>query len=259
MLIDSHCHLSSDVFEKNREQIIKNCLNKNIYIINCAVNFEDSLKSIELSKKYKNVYSAIGIDPQEISKDKKNFYKLEKLIKENQKHIIAIGEIGLEFFKCTNFKEQIFYFKKQIQIANKYNLPIIIHCRDFDSNKNRAFDTLIKILQKIQVKKKGVVHSFGGDLKYAKMLIDLGFYIGVNGIITFDKTKKLREIVKVVGLENILLETDSPYLAPVPKRGKTNQPDFIVYIVRFLENLLQIDYNTIVEQTTINCKKLFNI
>jgi TatD DNase family protein len=228
------------------EESISKGVNKFINI-GCDIN---SLKEvIELSKKYKNMYCAIGIHPNEINTaNDQHFCLLKKYIKHPK--VVAIGEIGLDYHYDKNqSEEQIKWFEKQLHLAEYENMPVIIHSRD-------ATKDTIDILKKYQL--KGIIHSFSGSYETAKEYIKMGYLLGINGVITF-KNSNLKEVIKKVSLEYIVLETDAPYLTPEPYRGKINHPKHIKEIAEFISDLKGISAKELGEITNKNLRRIFDI
>ena len=219
-------------------------------IIN-AVDIESSKEIIDLSKKYNNVYASIGINYDSIDKAiEKDLVLLEDLIKKEK--VVALGEIGLDYYWTKDNKEkQITFFKKQLELAKKYDLPVIVHARE-------SIQDVYDILKESNVR-KGSLHCFSGSLEMAKEFIKLGFKIGVDGPITYKNNKKGIEIIKNIDLKDILIETDSPYLSPEPNRGKQNSPLNLKYIVEKISDIKEISKEEVIKVTTNNAKELFRI
>jgi len=248
MYIDSHLHLSNEDYDI--DEVIKNAKENDVkYFITGGTNKENNLCDIELSKKYEEIYITLGYHPEyadEIIEEDLDL--LEKQIVENKEKVVGIGEIGLDYhYTKENKEKQIWLFKRQIEIAKKYNLPVVIHSRD------ATLDTY-NILKEIYA--KGVIHCFSGSLEIAKEYIKLGFKLGIGGVVTF-KNSNLREVVKEIDIENILLETDSPYLSPI--RGSKNEPKNIKLIADFIGDIKELNEKEIQTITTKNVVNLFNI
>jgi len=249
MLVDTHCHIYKEYYEDINSLIEKINLNKISFIINNACNFNSSLEVLELVKEYENMYCAIGVHPEEQLID---VDKVINLIEQNldNKKLIAVGEIGLDYFHSKDRKEeQVVMFKKQLDIAQKYNLPIIVHSRE-------ATKDTIDILKQYNL--RGIIHCFNGSLEVAKEYIKLGYKLGINGIVTFNNCK-LIEVLKEISLNDFVLETDSPYLTPVPYRGKLNDPSYINTIIDFLSENLNIEKKVLIDSIYDNVKNIFNI
>ena len=250
MFIDTHCHLSledyddiDEVINKNREAGIEK-----IIISGCT---KDSIiESIELSKKYKDVYLTIGYHPSEADDiSMEDLMLLEKQLLEDK--VVGIGEIGLDYhYGKDNIDKQKELFRKQLELAEKYNLPVVIHSRD-------ATNDTINILKEFP-NVIGDIHCFSGSLETAKIYISMGYYLGIGGVVTF-KNSNLYNVIRNIGLERVLLETDSPYLAPEPNRGKKNSSKYIPYIAKFLANLLGISVEEVSKITLNNTYRLFDL
>ena len=249
MLTDTHCHLYSEYYD-DIENILKEAKENNIVrYISDGCDLNSNKEMLELSSKYDNIYITLGIHPESVED-----YKDEDLlfIKDNLKNkkVIAIGEIGLDYYYSKENKDiQKELFEKQLKIAQDNDLPVVVHSRE-------ATQDTIDILKKYKV--KGVIHSFTGSLEVAKIYIKMGFVLGVNGVITF-KNSNVKDVIKEVGLENIILETDSPYLTPHPYRGKQNTPKYIKEIAEFVANLYNISIEDLSKITNNNIKRIFDI
>lgn len=250
MFIDTHCHLSKEDYE-DINIVIKNAKDNNVeYLIICGCDKKSIKESIEIANQNKNIYLAIGYHPSEANTTTdEDLIELEKTIKSNKK-VVAVGEIGLDYhWEKDNKEKQKELFKKQIELAKKLNLPIVIHSRD-------AFQDTYDILK--EAKHKGVIHCFSGNLENAKMYLSLGFYLGIGGVITFKNTN-LKETIKEIPLDKILLETDSPYLAPTPHRGEQNEPKYIPLIAEEIGTNKGLSKDKIGEETTKNANEIFHL
>ena len=256
MIIDSHCHLDYPDLLDQLENVIKraksNQVDKLLTICTTLNSFE-KIKSI--IKKYKNIYGTFGIHPHEV----KNFINVnfDYIIKaKNENHkIIGIGETGLDYYYNHSDKNiQRKSFVEHIHAASKLNIPIIVHSRNAESD---TFDILKEEKKNSDI--KILMHCFTGSNDFAKKLIDIGCNISVSGIITFKNSAELAQTVSEIPLNNLLVETDSPYLSPVPFRGKTNEPSYIIHTIEKLAQIKKISKNQIIESTTKNFRELFNI
>ena len=248
-MIDTHAHILSEFYD-NIEDVIQHLKNKNIInVINCGDSIKSSLEIIELSKKYKDyMLPAIGIHPDNIDTDYNKIKDLEKLIKNNK--IVGIGEIGLDYYhNKENKEEQIKLFSQQIDLAEKYNLPIIVHTRD-------SIQDCFNILKSKH--SKGIIHCFSGSLEMAKEFIKLGYYLGIGGVITF-KNSKLYKVIEQIDLSYIVLETDSPFLSPEPHRGTKNTPSNIIFVAQKIAEIKQLNIDEVIRITTNNARKIFDI
>ena len=248
MYIDSHLHLSNEDYDI--DEVIKRAKENDVrYFITGGINKENNLCDIKLSKKHKEIYITLGYHPEyadEITEE--DLELLERQIIENKEKVVGIGEIGLDYhYTKENKDRQIWLLKSQIEIANKYNLPVVIHSRD------ATLDTY-NILK--ETKAKGVIHCFSGSLETAKEYIKLGFKLGIGGVVTF-KNSNLKEVIKELDIENIILETDSPYLSPI--RGSKNEPKNIKLIGEFISNIYNLEEQKIKNITTKNVINIFNL
>lgn len=245
MQIDTHCHLSYEDYNNLNEVV------KNIDIaITSGTNDKTNKEVLDVISKYNNIYGTLGIHPEDIDSISDNSFKfIEENL--NNKKIVAIGEIGLDYYWVKdNKEEQKALLRRQMEIAEKYNMPVVIHSRE------AALDTY-EILKDYNV--KGVIHCFSYSLDMAKKFIKLGYKIGIGGVITFKNSKKLVEVVENINLDDILLETDSPYLAPEPLRGTKNVPYNTYYIAKKIAEIKDVNIDSVFTITTQNSVKLFDI
>lgn len=246
MLIDTHCHLSDEDYE-NLDEIIKNM---DGIMIASGCNDKTNQEVIELVKKYDNVYGTLGIHPEEVDNvNEESFKYIEENI--DNKKIVAIGEIGLDYYWVSDNKEkQKEIFERQLKIASKYNKPIVVHSRE-------AIQDTYDILKKYKL--KGSIHCFSSSLEMAKEFIKLGYKIGVGGTLTFKNSKKLQDIVENLDLKDILLETDSPYLSPEPFRGKKNNPSNVYYVAKKISDIKNINTEEVLRIVNDNAIKEFDL
>ncbi len=249
MFWDTHCHLYKEYYS-NLDKVIEDAkYNLVNYYINNGSNRESNKEVLMLIEKYDNMYGAIGIHPEEVDN-----YSLDdiKFIEDNigNKKIIAIGEIGLDYhYTKENKDRQIELFERQLELAEKYDIPVIIHSRE-------ATEDTINSLKKFKV--RGTIHSFSGSLEVAKIYIKMGFLLGINGVVTF-KNCNLKDILKDIGVDNIVLETDAPYLTPEPFRGCQNNPGHIMDIARFVAGVYGISLEELANITNNNIKRMYKI
>lgn len=249
MFTDSHCHLYDEYYD-DLDSIID--LSEDSLVnrfINNGCDNSTNKEVLDKVSKYHNMYGALGIHPEYVDK---YIEKDLNFIKDNlnDKKIIAIGEIGLDYYYTKEKKqEQMVLFEKQLKLAQDNNIPVIIHSR------NATLDTLT-ILKKYKV--KGLIHSFSGSLETAKEYIKMGYLIGVNGVVTF-KNANIKEVIKELPLDSLVLETDSPYLTPVPYRGKKNNPSHIIDTAKFLCDLKNISLEKLAKITNDNLNRVFGI
>lgn len=248
MYIDTHCHLSMEDYD-DIDKVIeenKNALVEKIVVSGCSRESIDEVMG--LKDKYDMVYVTIGYHPEYADTiTESDLDSLKTLL--NEKKVIGIGEIGLDYhYTKENKDKQIWLFEEQLKIAESFDLPVVIHSRD------ATMDT-INTLKKYKV--KGIIHCFSGSLETANIYISMGFLLGIGGVVTF-KNSKLKDVVKEVPLESIVLETDSPYLAPVPFRGKINSSKYLEFIANFIADIKNISVDELAEITSRNASSLFD-
>lgn len=252
-MIDTHCHLEMETFDDDREEVIKRAEEADIeYIINPGSDREGNIKGLRLSSKYSHVYSAVGIHPHDAKYlDKSLFDELRRWVERPK--VVAIGEIGLDYHYLHSTKGvQVEAFIKQIALARELDLPVIVHSRE-------AKNDTIRILREEASDVDGVLHCFSGDTKMAKEAMELGFHISIAGPVTFNNAKTLREIAGYVPDEFLMIETDAPYLAPVPMRGKRNEPSFLRHTAQLISEIRGISLNDLARITTLNAMRLFKL
>lgn len=250
-LVDTHSHIDLNDFE-DIDEIIENALNAGVNaIVVPSVDVNSFSKLIEISNKYDCVYGALGIHPTEAQKAKDEDYQLILELASNL-NIVAIGECGLDYYWDKTFvAEQKECFLKQIEIAKQLRLPLIVH--DREAHK----DTFDLITQNIKDEIPVVMHCFSGSLEFAKECVKKGFYIALGGVVTFKNAKKAHEIAKEIPLEYLLLETDAPYLTPVPFRGKRNEPAYVRFVAQEIANIRGLSLEEVANATTENARKVF--
>ncbi|RDU23874.1 TatD family hydrolase [Anaerosacchariphilus polymeriproducens] len=255
-IFESHAHYDDEAFNEDRDILLSTMEENGVEIIvNAGADLESNKKTINLMKQYPFLYGALGIHPSDISDlNDETFSWLKKQLELEK--VVAVGEIGLDYYwdKEKEVREkQKNWFRKQIGLARDMKLPMIIHSRD------AAKDTLNIMLEECVDEIGGVVHCFSYSKEIALEYLKLGFYIGIGGVITFSNAKKLKEAVEVIPLTSILLETDSPYLAPVPNRGKRNTSLNIPFIAQEIASIKGVSYEEVVKTTNQNAKRLFCI
>ncbi|MBN2694882.1 TatD family hydrolase [bacterium] len=252
MLFDTHAHFNDKRFNSDRDEAIKNAYNSGVsYIVNVSYNELSIDHSISLSKKYDFIYAAVGIHPHYSKEINSNI--LDKIKKSTtNKKVVAIGEIGLDYYRDLSPRDiQKSRFIEQIEIAKEVKLPIIVHIRE-------ANQDALNILKESNAKDVGgIIHSFSGDIKMAKEVIDNNFYISVGGPITYKNSKSLEDVVKYTPLDKLLIETDCPYLTPEPHRGERNDSSLIKYVAQKIAKIKGKTFEEIAAITTENGKKLF--
>jgi len=283
MLIDTHAHLNFNAFKDDLDKVIGRCFAENVWMINVGTKYETSKRAIEIAEQYEEgVYAAIGLHPihlgTELVKiktdpeegdfeakgedfDKEKYKELALSLAEGSKKVVAIGEIGLDYYYKPKTKKRLELFKekqkelllKQLDLAKELNLPVIFHCR-------MAHEDLLKILNyKLKTKNyelNGVVHCFTGDWQQAKQYLDMGFHLGFNGIIY---KLDLKEVIEKTPIKKILIETDCPYLTPPRAGAERNEPVFVKYIAQEIAKIKNLDFLKVTETTFKNAKRLFRI
>lgn len=253
--VDSHAHLNFKAFYNDYPKIIKNCLEENLWLINVGSQYADSQQAVAIAENYeKGVWAAIGLHPTNAEDENFDYQKYLELAK-NPK-VVAIGETGLDYYHIKNPESRIRQkkiFLDHLKLAQEINKPLIIHCRE-------AHEELAELLKAESCKPKavpGVIHCFTGNQKQAKQYIEMGFYLGFTGIITYSSAYD--EIIKSLPLERILIETDCPYLTPVPRRGQRNEPAYVKHTAQKIASLRGLFLEEIAKQTTSNALNLFQI
>ena len=250
MFIDSHCHLSKDDYD-DIDKVIKEATEANVkYLIISGCDKKSIKESLEIADKYDNIYLTLGYHPSEANvTTNDDLIELKEIVKNNSK-VVGIGEIGLDYHcEKDNKDKQKELFINQIEIAKELNLPIVIHSRD-------AFQDTYDILKKAN--HKGVIHCFSGNKENAKMYSSIGYYFGIGGVLTFNNSN-LKETVKDISINRILFETDSPYLTPVPYRGKQNEPKYIPIIADELSKILKTEIDELSKIINENISDIFGI
>ena len=261
-IFETHAHYDDEWYDEDRKELLSRLLDTDIsFITNIGADIETSKNSVKLSDEFERVLAAVGVHPDNIGcmealPEEEGIEMLRSLAKHPK--VVAIGEIGLDYFERepeeknkTVRERQKYWFLEQLKLAKELNKPVVIHSRD------AAEDTYSEL--KDFGYNKGVIHCYSYSPEMAERFVKLGFYIGIGGVVTFKNAKKTKETVKRIGLENIVLETDSPYLAPVPFRGKRNDSGNIKYIVEEIAGLLGISKEKVIETTFNNAVKLYEL
>lgn len=253
---DTHCHLDMDRYGDELDLILHRSHKNNVHhIISIGIDLQSSQKAIKLAKKHEGIFASVGVHPHDVDSINDNTYEqLSSLITDNPEEVVGYGEIGLDYFKnYSDPKTQQIHFRKQLELAKHHTLPIIIHDRD-------AHQDIINTLNDMcPFEAGGILHCFSGDYNFAKQILELGFYISIPGIVTFKNAHELQEVAKKIPLDRMLLETDGPFLAPHPHRGKRNEPSYIPLIAQKIADLRKINIEAIAQATTSNAATLFNL
>ena len=250
-IFDSHAHYDDEAFAEDRFTLLDSLFKNGVIgFVNCGSDLNSSKKSLEIARRYSGVYAAAGIHPHEAEKaGETDLKEIEALL--NDDKCVAVGEIGLDYhydFSPRDRQKEIFEY--QLSLANKYSLPVIIHDRE-------AHEDTLNLLKKYRP--KGVVHCFSGSAEMAKEIYKLGMYIGISGVVTFKNARKLPDVVKEMPMDRFLLETDAPYLAPVPFRGKINNSSLIYYSAEKIGEIRGISTEDVLKYAMDNTKRLYNL
>ena len=247
-MIDTHCHLYDKKIINNLEKIVKNAHDNNISKMICiGDNVQTSQQSVAIANKYEQIYASVGVHPHE-AKDTPALYL--DIIKKNMLHkkVVAIGEIGLDYhYNFSDPKIQKKVFREQLELAKELDVPVVVHCREADQE---LYDVILESKHS-----KGVIHCFASDVLFARKIIDLGYYISFTGMVTFIESLEL--VVKEINIKNLLVETDAPYLAPIPYRGKVNQPAYVKEVAAKIAELKNLSIQEVDDITTKNAFSLF--
>lgn len=254
MLIDSHAHLDMEEFHEDLELVIERAVEGGVEnIITIGIDLESSIAALDIASRHSFIYCTVGFHPHDADKvTDSGLLELQGLAKE--KKIVAWGEIGLDFFRNRSPRErQIEAFKTQLDIAHDLDLPVIIHNREADKETIEILKTHGNGIH------KGVIHCFSSDYDTAITFMEMGFYISIPGVVTFTNAAKLKDVAQRIPLDRMIIETDCPFLAPVPKRGKRNEPLYVTYTAGMIADLRGMPYEELAEATTRNSKTLYNI
>ncbi|MEC4895683.1 MAG: TatD family hydrolase [Oscillatoria sp. PMC 1051.18] len=252
-LIDTHVHINFDVYQGELEALSTRWREaKVVKLVHSCVHPKEFAKTQALANRFPELYLAVGLHPLEA--DKANAQTLQEIKKlaESDPRVVAIGEIGLDFYKAENHEQQKKVFIEQAAIARQLGLPVIIHCREASAALR---DLLLTRDEKQQL--RGVMHCWSGTVEETKWFLDLGFYISFSGIVTFKNATQVQESLKIVPSDRLLIETDCPFLAPVPKRGKRNEPSYVQYIAEQAAKLRGVSLEKLAAQTTKNARAIF--
>jgi len=255
LLIDSHAHLDMDDYDNDLEEVLDRAVAGGVsQIIAVGIDIPSSRKAIELAEKYDFIYATIGFHPHEA--DKVDVSKIDELVKlaSGAKKVVAWGEIGLDFYRnYSAIKSQVEIFELQLDRALELGLPVIIHDRD-------AHDEVMGIVKKRkEMNQKGVIHCFSGDYDLAMAFIDLGYYISIPGTVTYKNALITQDVAARIPVDRLLIETDAPFLSPLPHRGKRNEPLFVKHTAQKIAELRNIDFEKLALQTTLNARRLFGL
>jgi len=253
MLIDSHAHLEMREFDADRDDTVRRALAAGVEaIVTVGTTLRDCRKALAIAARHEAVYAALGVHPHDVKGiDEKTYDEIRKLVKKPK--VVAYGEIGLDFFRNRSPRDvQLRRFGEQLELADEFNLPVIIHDRD-------AHTETLHLLKTWKGKKRGIVHCFSGDAAMAKQCLDMGFYISIPGPVTYPRSEKLCDVVRQVPLERLLVETDAPYLTPQPHRGKRNEPAYVVHTAKKIAEIKGRTLAEVAAATSQNARSVFGI
>jgi|SRR3989344_8571509 len=269
-IFDSHCHPQMEQYKEDREEMLKRAREAGVLMICVGTDLETSKQGVEFAHKYPNLWATIGLHPNDIPDDF-DVMAYHNMLRNHK--VVAVGEVGLDYYRTPEpkkQKKQREVFEQFIDLATKNNKPIIVHARDAGKGSTgKVHSDILGIFgnwtrlpdgQELEIGNsalRGVAHSFTGNMDDAKKYLDLGFYLGFNGILTF--ARQYDDVVKYIPLESILLETDAPFLSPKPYRGKRNEPAYVLEVAKKIAELKNESLEKVIEQTTKNCQKLFSL
>jgi TatD DNase family protein len=254
LIFDTHAHYDDSKFDEDRNELLEELHQNGVdYILNASASLESLEVNIALAEKYDFIYIALGIHPEYADKMNEDILDKIRLLSKNKK-VVAIGEIGLDYYYGDPPRDiQRVWFERQIELAKELSLPIIIHDRD-------SHEDTVKIIKKTNANEVGgIFHCFSGSTEMAMDMLDYNFHISIGGVVTFKNAKKVVEVVKAVPLDKLLIETDCPYLAPEPFRGKRNNSGYLTYIIDKIAEIKGVSAKEVADITFSNAKKLFRI
>ena len=255
-IVDSHCHLDFKDFQDDLDLVIKKAYDSNVkHMLSISVNLEDFNNVYKVANSYDNIYCTTGIHPNNVPENKNNELLFEKLsLNLKKKKVIGVGETGLDFYRNEeNRINQIEYFNTHLEVSGLFNYPTIVHTRNAEKDTINCIEKAVK-----KHSTKGLIHCFTSTMELAKKVLDEGFYISFSGIITFKKVDDLIDVVKYVPLDRILVETDAPFLAPMPFRGKRNEPSFVTHTLKKIAEIKKKKVEDMAQITTNNFFNLFS-
>ena len=254
MIFDTHAHYDEDAFDEDRDVLLSGMREQNVeYIVNVGASMASSERSIKLAEKYPFVYAAVGVHPDEVGElDEEKFAKLREWT--SHEKVKAVGEIGLDYYWDKEKHDlQKHWFMRQMELASEVKLPMIVHSRE------AAKDTLDMVIAAKPLNLSGIIHCYSYSVEIAREYLNMGYYLGIGGVLTFKNAKKLKEVAEYTPLSQIVLETDCPYLAPVPFRAKRNDSSKLSYVVEELAAIKQISVEEVIRITNENGRRLYNI
>ena len=255
-LIDTHVHINFDVFQGNLSSLRQRWQDAGVvHLVHSCVEPTEFQGIQSIADRFPELSFAVGLHPLDAEKWQENTKEQIENLASSDSRVVAIGETGLDFYKADDREKQILVLQEQLRIAKKLDKPVIIHCRDAAAKLKELLADFWATEGSID----GVMHCWGGNEEETRWFLDLGFYISYSGIVTFKNAKQVQAAAKIVPCDRLLVETDCPFLAPVPRRGKTNEPSYVLHVAEQVAKLRQTDLETIAKQTTANACRLFGI
>lgn len=253
MFIDSHAHLEMKAFDRDRDEVIARATKAGVdYIVTVGTTLDDCIKAIFLANKYESIYAVVGIHPHEVKNINNDTYDSLKELAAQDK-VVAYGEIGLDFFRNLSPRDvQIKRFGEQLELAGEIGLPVVIHDRE-------AHMETVNMLQEWKGNQRGIIHCFSGNYEMARKCLDMGFFISIPGTITFKKSETLQKVVENIPITSLLLETDSPYLSPHPRRGRRNEPANVILTAQRVAEIKGLPIEEVGKITSENTKNVLGI
>lgn len=251
MIFDTHAHYDDEAFKDDVEEVLQRVRAAGVgRILNCSSSMESSGKTIELARKYNFIYGAVGVHPQDAGEVTGNIGKIGDMLKKDK--IVAVGEIGLDYYyEGYDREQQIRAFREQMDLAGQLGLPVVIHDRD-------AHEDILRVIKEFK-NVRGVLHCYSGSLEFAREVLKLDYYLGFTGVVTFKNAKRAVEVAGEIPIERLLVETDCPYMAPAPHRGKRNDSSYLTHIIEKIAEIRGVDREYITSTTFENGSRLFNI
>lgn len=253
MIIDTHAHYDDKQFDIDRDEILKSLEAEDVgIVVNASASYRSCQRVVEMAQKYPFMYAMVGVHPDHVGElNEEAFVEMKKLFKEPK--VVAVGEIGLDYYWDNEPREkQKEWFIRQLEVAKELNLPINVHSRE-------AAEDTFNIMKEHAKGLKGIIHCFSGSKEMAVEYVKLGFAIGIGGVVTFKNGKKLKEVVEAIPLTSLVMETDCPYLAPVPFRGKRNNSAYIKYVAEEIAQLKGVTYDEVLAQTEKNAREIYGL
>jgi TatD DNase family protein len=269
LIVDSHCHLNFDSFDIDRAEVLRRAEQAGVVkIVNPGLDLDTSREAVSLAEEYHRIYAAVGVHPNEALTWKSDTVDLLENIIASSDKVIAVGEIGLDYYRDYSPKElQQSIFEQQLRLAGHSGLPVIIHSRNVTDQDQSAILDILSIIKNWQTELRelkpalaenpGVLHSFSGNHEVAEIAVELGLFLGISGRVTYKNASELRFVVANIPLEKQLIETDSPFLTPHPYRGKRNEPAYVAYVAEKLAEIHDMPIDIIAEMTSNNAQRLF--